>query len=154
EKADLRTAMEVVLFCALVSWFGAQAGFYVYFRWFVARGGRDEPFDAWCEGEPIVAAIFCPREDLDRSIALLANRFRVAVVNEEGGYPWPHYLLTVRVEGASSVVAFVRIEGATLHRGRARRARFLDVANDALAASPAGLAEMWLAEDLYGANLE
>jgi hypothetical protein len=137
-----------------------------YRRYWAAVGDRHPTFERWCEGRPLVAALFVPGGVHPRHVDQLASRLRGRFVNEEGCFPFSSYDLRLVPEKLDTCVLAVRVAGWRLRRGVYRDPPLLSSLLEAMgelvvegvsdtALPPAVWEEGWLHGTLYrGEELE
>lgn len=121
----------------------------IYMTFFCALGSRSESFEAWCRGQPLVMAFFCPRAETGPLVA----RLRAALegrefVNIEGPFPWPHYRVKLRVEALDASVVGVRAVWCARVRGNQQRPTPLPLVLQVCELG-LGIEEVWLHRDLH-----
>lgn len=123
---------------------------WIYRRYFEAVGPRDDAFEQLCRRKPVLAAVHTAAG----AEASVENTLRGSMPSREviasfGGWPWIHYVLSVRICSARGVVRLT-IDGC--RRLRSHEAR--PVAVHALlagleAAHPQASLEVWLHPGAY-----
>lgn len=129
----------------LKSWMLTALAIWVYRRWFQRVSPPTPEFEAFCAERPVVAALLGLDGIEGRVAALVANKLgkRGISVATLGGFPWPHYRLTLAVEERRGAV-LLRVVGAEVTRtGDDDLPALASVLRDALNELPQG-AEAWL----------
>lgn len=129
----------------LKSWMLTAAAIWIYRRWFQRVSPPTPAFEAFCAERPVVAALTGLDGIEARVAALLATRLgkRGISVATLGGFPWPHYRLSLAIEQRRGAV-LLRVVGAEVTRTADDDLPALaSVVRDVLNELPRG-AEAWL----------
>lgn len=129
----------------LKAWFLTGALIWIYRRWFQKVAPPSPAFEAFCQSEPVVGAIWRVAGDEARVEALLRLRLErdAATIATLGGFPWPHYRLSLAIERGFGCV-LLRVKRAAVARTGDRPAAALaSLLRDVLNELPES-AEAWL----------
>jgi hypothetical protein len=101
----------------LKSWMLTAVAIWIYKRWFQRVAPPPPQFEAFCAQRPVVAALCGLRGDEPQVTEALASKlgrrgFSVATL---GGFPWPHYRLSLGVEVRHGAV-LLRVRSAEVSR--------------------------------------
>lgn len=105
----------------LKSWALTALCIWIYKRWFQRVAPSTPEFEAFCNTKPVVAALFGLGDRQEQvkqqlQVAFGASGHCVATL---GGFPWPHYRLSLTVEARRDVL-LLRVEAASVLRSRDR----------------------------------
>jgi hypothetical protein len=105
----------------LKSWALTALCIWVYQRWFQRVAPPAPEFEAFCRTRPVVAALIGVGERQADAMQRLRDALGASgqCVATLGGFPWPHYRLSLRVEARRDAV-WLRIEAASVLRSRER----------------------------------
>jgi hypothetical protein len=138
----------------LKSWALTALCIWIYQRWFQRVAPPAPAFEAFCNTRPVVAALL----GLADRQAGVKERLRAALgesgqcVATLGGFPWPHYRLSLRLEARRDAL-LLRIESASVLRSRERSLPALaSVLREILNEQPDGV-EAWLHAGTYNNGL-
>lgn len=129
----------------LKSWLLTGVLIWIYQRWFQKVAPPSPGFEAFCRGEPVVGALLGIAGAEARVEQLVRQRLGrdAAAIATLGGFPWPHYRLSLVIERGSGCV-LLRVKRAAIVRTRDRPAAALaSLLRDVLNELPEG-AEAWL----------
>jgi hypothetical protein len=132
-------------FLVLKSWMLTAVAIWVYRRWFQRVSPPTPEFEAFCTQQPVVAALLGLDGIEARVAALIASKLgkRGISVATLGGFPWPHYRLSLAVEERRGAV-LLRVVGAEVTRtGDEKLPALASVVREVLNELPHG-AEAWL----------
>jgi hypothetical protein len=103
----------------LKAWGLTALALWAYKKWWQRLAPPTPEFEAFCAARPIVAALFGLGGDEERAVRALALRLgkRAASVATLGGFPWPHYRLTLAIDAGQGQV-FLRVSAAEVTRTR------------------------------------
>jgi hypothetical protein len=132
------------------SWALTAMAIWVYRRWFQRVAPPTPTFEAFCASGPVIAALLNVRQGEQQIAESLVRRLgkRGRAVASLGAFPWPHYLLTLRIETQRGAVLLRVTSGRVVKSGDrvvpdvARLLR--DVLNEA-----ADSVEAWLHADTF-----
>ncbi|HXK19094.1 MAG TPA: hypothetical protein VNG33_14880 [Polyangiaceae bacterium] len=101
----------------LKSWALTALAIWVYRKWFQRVAPPTPEFEAFCGTRPVVAALFGLSGQDERVARALTAKLgkRAASVARLGGFPWPHYRLTLAVEASGDQVV-LRVVAAEVAR--------------------------------------
>jgi hypothetical protein len=105
----------------LKSWMLTAVAIWIYKRWFQRVAPPSLEFEAFCAEQPVVAALYGLRGSEPQVAEALASKlgkrgFSVATL---GGFPWPHYRLSLTVEARHGAV-LLRVTSAQVSRSNER----------------------------------
>lgn len=129
----------------LKSWMLTAFAIWIYKRWFQRVAPPAPAFEAFCAGRPVVGALWALDGDEARVARLLASKLgkRSLSVATLGGYPWPHYRLSLALEQREGAV-LLRVTAAEVVRTKEGELPALaSVVREVLNELPEG-AEAWL----------
>lgn len=103
----------------LKSWALTAIAIWVYQRWFQRVAPPTPKFESFCASGPVVAALHNIREGEPRIAQALARRLgkRGSAVATLGAFPWPHYLLALRIETQRGAVLLRATSGRVVKSG-------------------------------------
>jgi hypothetical protein len=129
----------------LKAWFLTGALIWIYRRWFQQVAPPSPGFEAFCRREPVVGAILGVAGDEASVEALLRERLErdAAAIATLGGFPWPHYRLSLAIERRSGCVLLRVKRAAVVRTGDRPAAALASLLRDVLNELPEG-AEAWL----------
>lgn len=101
----------------LKSWGLTALALWIYRRWFQQVAAPSPEFEAFCAGQPVVAALHALPGCEAKASALLTRDLgrRQEVIATLGAYPWPHYCLELAIEVMPGAVV-LRVVGARVMR--------------------------------------
>jgi hypothetical protein len=103
----------------ILTWLVVTALVHVYLRYFRTDVPRVPGFERYCEGGPLVLAVFSPGVGADAVLDRLRTLLdaRGVVDNFRGVHPWPHYRYRVELRRLGDHVVGVYLAGCSPRRG-------------------------------------
>jgi hypothetical protein len=103
----------------LKSWALTAMAIWVYRRWFQRVAPPTPKFEAFCASGPAVAALLNVQKGEQQVAQALALRLgkRGSALATLGAFPWPHYLLTLRIETRRGAVLLRATSGRVIKTG-------------------------------------
>ncbi len=109
-------------FFGLLTWIIITILLHFYLRYFRTDVPRVPDFERYCEGRPLVLALFSPDAGADAVLERLRSLLdpRGIVDNFRGVHPWPHYRYRVELRRIGEHVVGVYLAGCSPRRGDPR----------------------------------
>lgn len=103
----------------IITWIVVMVLVHVYLRYFRTDVPRAPELERYCEGRPLVLAVFSPDTGADAVLGRLRGLLdpRGRVDNFRGVNPWPHYRFRVELTRLGDHVVGVFLAGCTPRRG-------------------------------------
>lgn len=111
--------MGIEPFFGILTWLIITALVQLYLRYFRTDVPRVPGFERYCEGRPLVLALFSPGASADAVIERLGSLLdpRGRLDNFRGVHPWPHYRYRVELRRLGEHVVGVYLAGCSPRRG-------------------------------------
>lgn len=136
---------------ATKAWLFSLIAVFVYRRWFERVAAPDRDFEAFARSRPLLAAIRCRGDAVQRVLSALERRLgrKMAAVATLGGWPWPNYALTLEIDARSEATVYVYAVAARLLRTREVAPPALTTALSELALElENAISDVWVKADL------
>jgi hypothetical protein len=127
---------------------------WVYRRWFQRVAPPTPKFEAFCASGPVIAALLNVRQGEQQFAESLVRRLgkRGSAVASLGAFPWPHYLLTLRIETQRGAVLLRATSGRVVKSGDRAVPDVARLLRDVLNEAPDSV-EAWLHADTFANGL-
>jgi hypothetical protein len=129
----------VVIYLGIATWSTLRSEFH-----------RDEAFEKWCAGRPIILAVRCEEADDARHRLRQLIAPHDQLVNLRGGVPWQYYRFDVEVRSLTDGVVAVLLTSAVPQRGAwTERPDAGGLAERLVAMLGPGVSEVWMHGQLH-----